>query len=239
MHDRWLNLPALTTYCSGDGAQRRCRCAPPLAHDRGFHPPQMPPATATEVARRLHTATAHPHLAAQLATAVFTAASDAQLQTARPSDLTAEAATIALHDADGLRFGSAASPTRAALGPPLLLAAAYQHAIAEAGDTRCSPPFTGNDLPHLFDLADSCKLRPPQPPKPRARPGRPPPKPQNQRTIWPFSNAHYRYPWAAGRDHARLPAPTPGAGNRPPPPPACPGPRGRHPAGFSLQLTFP
>ncbi|GAA1410758.1 hypothetical protein GCM10009639_61920 [Kitasatospora putterlickiae] len=139
MHDRWLNLPALTTYSSGDGIQRRCCCTPPLAHDRGFHPPQMPPATATEVARRLHTATAHPHLAAQLATAVFTAASDAQLHTARPSDLSDGAATIALHDTDGLRFGCLTHPVPP-WARPLLLAAAYQHAIAEAGDTPCSTP---------------------------------------------------------------------------------------------------
>lgn len=203
MHDRWLNLPALTTYCSGDGAQRRCRCTPPLAHDRGFHPPQMATATATDVARRLHTATAHPHLAAQLATAIFTAASDAQLHTARPTDLTDGAATIALHDPDGLRFGCLTHSVPP-WARPLLLAAAYQHAIAEAGDTPLfTAPFTGNSLPHLFDFADTCKLRPPQPPKPRSRSGRPAPKPQEQRTIWPFSNAHYRYPWAAGPESMR------------------------------------
>ncbi|WP_380282472.1 hypothetical protein [Kitasatospora purpeofusca] len=171
--------------------------AAPAARPRPRLPPTPDaPTTATEVARRLHTATAHPHLAAQLATAVFTAASDAQLHTARPTDLADGAATIALHDPDGLRFGCLTHPVPP-WARPLLLAAAYQHAIAEAGDTPLfDAPFTGNDLPHLFDLAATCKLRPPQPPKPRSRSGRPAPKPQDQRTIWPFSNAHYRYPWA-------------------------------------------
>ncbi|MFJ3794615.1 hypothetical protein [Kitasatospora sp. NPDC090091] len=72
---RWLPLSALTTLVAVDGRDRRCRCAAPTAGARGFHPPQMCASVAGEIAHRLHAATAHPHLAAELATAVFTAAS--------------------------------------------------------------------------------------------------------------------------------------------------------------------
>ena len=60
--------------------------------------------TKEEVAHRLHRAIAHPHLAAQLATAVFTAASTTQLATAHVCDLAPDASTVALHG-DGLRQG--------------------------------------------------------------------------------------------------------------------------------------
>ncbi|MGK4586048.1 hypothetical protein [Kitasatospora sp. HPMI-4] len=207
LHDRWLNLPALTTLCAIDGPQRRCRCTPPLAHDRGFHPPQMPPATATEVARRLHTATAHPHLAAALATAVFTAASDTQLATALPTDLTHGAATIALHDPDGLRFGCATHPVPP-WARPLLLAASYQHAIAAGGDTPLfDAPFANTGLPHPTDLAEASKLRPPQPPRNRPRSRRVGQNHPTEKTIWPLSNAHYRFPWAVMEDMRGCPPP--------------------------------
>ncbi|WP_051859702.1 hypothetical protein [Streptomyces xanthophaeus] len=73
--NRWIALPALTTLKAFDEATGPCRCAAPLAADRDFFPPVMPPVTEAEVAWRLQRATAHPYLAAQLATAVFTAAS--------------------------------------------------------------------------------------------------------------------------------------------------------------------
>ena len=44
-------------------------------------------------------------------------------------------------------------------------------------------------LPYLTDLAESCKLRPPQPPRLNRRKGsRVPAKPPE--TIWPFNPAH-------------------------------------------------
>lgn len=85
--NRWISLPALTTLKAFDDATGSCRCAAPLAADLDFFPPVMPPVTEAEVAWRLHRATAHPYLAAQLATAVFTAASTTQLATARVRDL--------------------------------------------------------------------------------------------------------------------------------------------------------
>ncbi|MDH6580727.1 hypothetical protein [Kitasatospora sp. MAP5-34] len=209
LQDRWLNLSALTTLCAIDGPQRRCRCTPPLAHDRGFHPPQMPPTTAAEAAFRLHTTTAHPHLAAALATALFTAASDTQLSTAHPTDLADGAATITLHDPDGLRYGCMTHPVPP-WARPLLIAATHQHAIATGADTPLfDTPFATTGMPHLTNLAETCKLRPPQPPRNRPRPGRPGPAPSLSRTIWPLSNAHYRFPWAVMEDMRGCPPPSP------------------------------
>ncbi|MEV6735316.1 hypothetical protein [Streptomyces sp. NPDC051364] len=71
--NRWIALPALTTLLAFDEPTCPCRCSAPLAPDRDFFPPVIPQTTQAEVAWRLHRATAHPHLAAQLATAVFTA----------------------------------------------------------------------------------------------------------------------------------------------------------------------
>ncbi|MFF2618964.1 hypothetical protein [Kitasatospora sp. NPDC058046] len=207
LQDRWLNLPALTTFCSLDSPQRYCRCTPPLAHTRGFQPPQMPPATTAEVARRLHTATAHPHLAAALATAVFTAASDTQLATAHATDLAPHAATITLHDPDGLRHGCTTHPVPP-WARPFLLAASYQHRIAAGGDTPLfTAPFPHTGLPDPTALAEACKLRPPQPPRKRPRSHRPASDKPPQETIWPLSNAHYRFPWAVMEDMRGCPAP--------------------------------
>jgi hypothetical protein len=77
--DRWLNLPALITLAALDDTDRRCRCIAPTADQCGFHPSALPALTAAEIARCLHAATAHPHLAAALATVCFTAASTTQL----------------------------------------------------------------------------------------------------------------------------------------------------------------
>ncbi|MGW4823586.1 hypothetical protein ACWEP4_32710 [Streptomyces sp. NPDC004227] len=56
-------------------------------------------------------------------------------------------------------------------------------------------PLGSTGLPCLTHFAESCKLRPPQPPRPKRRKGSralaiPP------RTIWPFSPAHYALSWA-------------------------------------------
>ncbi|MFE5587500.1 hypothetical protein [Kitasatospora sp. NPDC056531] len=140
---------------------------------------------------------ANPYLAAALATAVFTAASDTQLTTAHPTDLTADAATIALHDPDGLRYGCTTHPVPP-WARPLLLAASYQHTIAAGGNTALfDSPFAGTGLPHLTDLAEACKLRPPQPPRNRPHSHHTRPNHQLRQTIWPLSNAHYRFPTAS------------------------------------------
>ncbi|GAA2285897.1 hypothetical protein GCM10010415_65160 [Streptomyces atrovirens] len=122
--NRWISLSAPTTFKAFDEATGPCRCAAPTATDRDFFPPAMPPVTEAEVAWRLHRASASPHLAAQLATATFTAASTTQLDTARARDLGPDTSTITLHD-HGLRQGCMtrpvlgwARPLRGLLHPP-------------------------------------------------------------------------------------------------------------------------
>lgn len=206
--NRWINLPALTTLASVDDHQRRCRCTPRLARDRNFHPPRMPPATAAEVAYRLPAATAHPHLAAALAAAVVTAASTTQLDTAHRADLAADASTLALHDPNGLRTGCLTHPVPP-WARPVLLAAAYLHMLAPAdSDTPLfASPFADTGLPYVTDVAEACKLRPPQPPRPRRRRGARPRLPQE--TVWPVSNAHHHSPWAVEADMLGCPPPPP------------------------------
>ncbi|WP_330343407.1 hypothetical protein OHA09_35980 [Streptomyces longwoodensis] len=192
--NRWLNLPALTTLSAFDSATRPCQCTAPMAEDRDFFAPVLPALTEAEVALRLHRATAHPHLAAELATAVFTAASMTQLTTAHVRDLAPDASTLTLHD-DGLRQGCMTHhvPTWAR---PLLLAAAFTWRLASGtGGALFTDPLGSTGLPGLTDFAENCKLRPPQPPRPKRRKGsRAPAKPP--KTIWPFSPAHYALSWA-------------------------------------------
>ncbi|MFE7404181.1 hypothetical protein, partial [Streptomyces sp. NPDC057557] len=192
--NRWLNLPALTTLTAFDSATHPCQCAAPMAEDRDFFAPVLPALTEAEVAYRLHRATAHPHLAARLATAVFTAASTTQLATAYVRDLAADASTITLHD-DGLRQGCMTHHVPA-WARPLLLAAAFTWRIASGtSGPLFTDPLGSTGLPHLTDFAESCKLRPPQPPRPkRSKGSRVPAKPPE--TIWPFSPAHYALSWA-------------------------------------------
>ncbi|MFB6613069.1 hypothetical protein ACFCV9_02385 [Streptomyces sp. NPDC056367] len=103
--NRWIGLPALTTLTADhDDTANPCQCTAPMAADRDFFPPSMPHLTETEVAWRLHHATAHPYLAAHLATAVFTAASTTQLDTVHVRDLATDGTAITLHD-HGLRRG--------------------------------------------------------------------------------------------------------------------------------------
>ncbi|MEU5812119.1 hypothetical protein [Streptomyces sp. NPDC047718] len=137
--NRWISLPALTTLKALDDATAPCRCAAPMAEDRDFFPPVMPPATETEVAWRLHHATAHPYLAAQLATAAFTAASTTQLNTAHVRDLGPDASTITLHD-HGLRSGCMTHPVPAWARPLLRAAALLQRLTADTGGSLFSNP---------------------------------------------------------------------------------------------------
>ncbi|MFJ4192255.1 hypothetical protein [Kitasatospora sp. NPDC089509] len=202
--NRWLSLSALTTLVAIDGRDQRCRCTAPTTEARGFRSPQVRSTVAEEIARRLHTATAHPRLAALLATAVFTAASTTQLNTVHPRDLAPDAAAITLHDPRRLRQGCMAHPVPA-WARPFLLATVYLRRIAVAPDGPLfTPPFPTTGLPFVTRFAESCKLRPPQPP----RPGPTRHKTQQQ-TVWPLSTARYYYPWAVTEDMRGCPPPPP------------------------------
>lgn len=191
--NRWLNLPALTTLSAFDSATRPCQCTAPMAQDRDFLAPVLPALTEAEVAYRLHRATAHPHVAAELATAVFTAASTTQLNTAHVCDLAPDASTLTLHD-DGLRQGCMTHHVPA-WARPLLLAAAFTWRIASGtSGPLFIDPLGSTGLPYLTAFAESCKLRPPQPPRPKRRKGSRAPK-RPPETIWPWCPDHYGLSW--------------------------------------------
>jgi hypothetical protein len=196
--NRWIGLPALTTLIADDEPASPCQCAAPMAAERDFFPPVMPPLTEAEVAWRLHRATAHPYLAAQLATAVFTAACTTQLDTVHVHDLALDGSTVTLHD-HGLRRGCMTHivPTWAR---PLLRAAALLWRLkAGTNGPLFTDPLGSTGLPPLTAFAESCKLRPPQPPRPkrRRRKGTTPASKPHQETVWPVCTVHYRRPWAA------------------------------------------
>jgi hypothetical protein len=210
---RWLNLSALTTLAAIDGDEPRCRCTPPTAEQRGFYPPVLPALTTAEVAHRLRTATAHPHLAAALATACFTAASVTQLGTVHLTDLAPGAETITLHDSLGQRQHC----MRHAVPPwarPLLLAAVYLQRLTRSDLALVTAdPLQGSGLPGLTIFAEVCRLRPPQPPRlkrTRARVGRNRkrrPSPPEPATIWPLCSAHYHFRWAMPEQMEGCPQP--------------------------------
>ncbi|WP_329201915.1 MULTISPECIES: hypothetical protein [unclassified Streptomyces] len=164
--NRWIGLPALTTLKAFDDATGRCRCTAPLAADRDFFPPVMPPVTEAEVAWRLHRATAHPYLAAQLATAAFTAASTTQLATAQVRDLGVDGRTITLHD-QGLRQGCMTHLVPEWARPLLRAAALLWRIGAGTSGPLFADPLGGEGLPSLTSFAEGCRLRPPQPPRPK------------------------------------------------------------------------
>ncbi|MET7409796.1 hypothetical protein [Streptomyces parvulus] len=192
--NRWISLPALTTLKTLDDTTGPCRCAAPMAADQDFFPPVMPPTTETEVAWRLHHATAHPHLSAQLATAAFTAASTTQLNTVHVRDLGPDASTVTLHD-HGLRRGCMTHSVPL-WARPLLRASAFLWSLGEGTSGALFSDQLGSEgLPSLTAFAEQCKLRPPQPPRPkprRGRRGRTLSVKELEKTIWPVCTALYR-----------------------------------------------
>lgn len=207
---RWLNLPALTTLSVVDFADRRCRCTAPGPGERGFYPPPLTALAAAEVDHRLHTATAHPYLAAALATACFTAASTTQLATAHLTDLAPDAATITLHDRDAVRQGCMTHPVPH-WARPLLLATAYLQRLTGTDlPLLAKDPLQGTGLPTLERFAETCKMRPPQPPRAHPRSGADRRKPTPAETVvWPRCTAHYhpRSRWTVTEEMQGCPQP--------------------------------
>ncbi|MFI6125411.1 hypothetical protein ACIBCU_37840 [Streptomyces sp. NPDC051064] len=110
--ERWMTLPCLDRLVSFD-SPGPCPgpCTPgPIRFRQRPAPVPLTPAQAAQAARRIHGATAHPLLAAALATALFTGASFQQLTTARPGDFQETWATLALHDRTRFTDGCATHP---------------------------------------------------------------------------------------------------------------------------------
>lgn len=129
---RWLTLPPLDRLLSYD-SPRPCSvpCKPPPIAWRHRPPPAPLTAhTAQRVAHRLHAATAHPRLAAALATALFTGASLQQLGTARLRDYDDAAAMLALHDRARYTDGCAAYPVPLWAGIFLRAAACFTRLLS-------------------------------------------------------------------------------------------------------------
>ncbi|MFF0451193.1 hypothetical protein ACFYT4_33255 [Streptomyces sp. NPDC004609] len=163
---RWLTLPALDRLVSYDSpAPCTTRCTPPpIAWNHRPPPPVLTPRTAQVAARRLSAATAHPRLAAALATALFTGASFQQLATARPHDYDDHAATLALHDRTRYTDGCAAHPVPGWAHVFLKAAACFARLAPGQDQQLLAAP---GDRPHLLRLAQAARLRPPQPPAAR------------------------------------------------------------------------
>ncbi|MFI1869193.1 hypothetical protein [Streptomyces jumonjinensis] len=158
---RWLTVAALDRLVSYDSPSP-CTgpCLPGLIDWRQRPAPEhLTAAQATEAVRRIHTATAHPRLAAALASALFTGASFQQLATARSNDFHDALALLALHDRTRFTDGCATHPVPA-WATVFLRAATY---YARLTGTTCLLAEPG-ERPALLRLAGTARLRPPQPP---------------------------------------------------------------------------
>ncbi|MFD9099419.1 hypothetical protein [Streptomyces collinus] len=165
---RWLTLPALDRLVSYDSpAPCTAPCTPPPIAWR-HRPPPVPltAPTAQQVAHRLHGATAHPRLAAALAAALLIGASLQQLATARPRDYDDAAATLALHDRARYTDGCAAYPVPPWAGTFLRAAACFTRLVSGEDHELLAAP---GDRGHLLSVAETAKLRPPQPPAARRK----------------------------------------------------------------------
>ncbi|WKX16439.1 hypothetical protein Q4V64_54325, partial (plasmid) [Streptomyces sp. NL15-2K] len=163
---RWLTLPALDRLVSYD-SPRPCAvpCTPPPIAWRHRPPPApLTAPTAQRVAHRLHAATAHPRLAAAVAAALFTGASLQQLATARPRDYDDAVATLALHDRARYTDGCAAHPVPPWAGIFLRAAACFTRLVSGEDQELLAAP---GDRAHLLGVAETARLRPPQPPAAR------------------------------------------------------------------------
>ncbi|PZH20269.1 hypothetical protein C1I97_01390 [Streptomyces sp. NTH33] len=163
---RWLTLPALDRLVSYDSpAPCAAVCTPPPIVWRHRPPPApLTPHTAQRVAHRLHGASAHPRLAATIAAALFTGASLQQLATARPRDYDDDAATLALHDRARYTDGCAAYPVPPWAGVFLRAAACFARLVSGQDQELLATP--GNRA-LLLRVAETARLRPPQPPAAR------------------------------------------------------------------------
>ncbi|MGW5482945.1 hypothetical protein [Streptomyces sp. NPDC004008] len=160
---RWLTLPALDRLVSYD-SPRPCSvpCMPPPIAWRHRPPPApLTAPTAQRVTHRLHAATAHPRLAGAVAAALFTGASLQQLATARPRDYDDAVATLALHDRARYTDGCAAYPIPPWAGVFLRAAACFTRLVSGEDQELLVAP---GDRAHLLRVAETARLRPPQPP---------------------------------------------------------------------------
>lgn len=158
---RWITVPALERLADWDGEDHCIGCVPPPIRWRyRTRPRPRSSQTAAEIARRIHGVTAHPRLAAALATAVFTGAAGQQMGTARLADWRSEASTLSLHDPLGDVDGCATHSVPAWAAVFLRAAARFTRLTPAPGAPLLIRP---EEHPGLLRLAEQARLRPPQP----------------------------------------------------------------------------
>ncbi|GAA5705949.1 hypothetical protein [Streptomyces avermitilis] len=101
-----------------------------------------------------------------LAAALFTGASLQQLATARPRDYDDAAATLALHDRARYTDGCAAYPVPPWAGVFLRAATCFTRLLSGEDQELLAAP---GDRGHLLRMAETARLRPPQPPTARRK----------------------------------------------------------------------
>ncbi|MFF3653616.1 hypothetical protein ACFYXV_33880 [Streptomyces sp. NPDC002181] len=158
---RWLTLPSLDRLvCYDSPGPCTGPCLPGLIDWRQRPAPApLTTAQAAQAVRRIHTATAHPRLAAALASTLFTGASFQQLATARSDDFHEAPALLALHDQTRFTDGCATHPVPA-------WATAFLHAATRYAHLTGTTPLLAepSERPALLRLAEFARIRPPQPP---------------------------------------------------------------------------
>ncbi|MGW7348747.1 hypothetical protein [Streptomyces sp. NPDC054854] len=158
---RWITLDALDRLVSYDSPQPCTTACTPRPITYLQRPAALPPSSAQSalLARRLHSATGHPARAAALAAAVAVGASFQQLTTARADGFHPADSTLTLHDRTRYTDGCATYPVPS-------WAAVFLHAAARFAHLTATSPLlaTPTDRPSLLRLAESIRIRPPQPP---------------------------------------------------------------------------
>ncbi|WP_405704611.1 hypothetical protein OG264_38415 [Streptomyces xanthophaeus] len=157
---RWITLAALNRLVSYDSPQAcTTACSPrPIVYLQRPAPLVPTPAQSVGLAARLHAASAHPARAAALAGAVATGASFQQLTTARADGFHCADSTLTLHDRTRYTDGCAIYPVPAWAVPFLHAAAQFAH-LTGTPHLLAAP----TDRPALLRLAETIKIRPPQP----------------------------------------------------------------------------
>lgn len=157
---RWITLAALNRLVSYDSPQPcTAACSPrPIVYLQRSAPLVPTPAQSVELAARLHAASAHPARAAALVGAVAAGASFQQLTTARADGFHCVDSTLTLHDRTRYTDGCAIYPVPAWAVPFLHAAAQFAH-LSGMSYLLAAPA----DRPALLRLAETIKIRPPQP----------------------------------------------------------------------------
>jgi hypothetical protein len=136
-----------------------------------------------------------------------------QLGTVHLTDLAPGAEAITLHDSLGQRQFCMRHPVPP-WARPLLLAAVYLQRLTRTDlPLMAADPLQGSGLPGLTAFAETCNLRPPQPPRTnrtRVRTGKnrkAGPAPPEPETVWPLCSAHYHFRWAVAEQMDGCPQP--------------------------------